>query len=84
MSLNACWSRPIPVLHGKERQTLRTFLCPQIKVSSPVTNLDAAYLLVEANCVFAAPLAFPLLAVMIRHTLRVSRDISLTVPDHQG
>ena len=40
--------------------------------------------LLETDCVFTAPLTFPLLGAMFRRTLRVSREISLTVPDdHQ-
>ena len=30
MSLNACWSRPIAVLDGQERQALRTFAALKI------------------------------------------------------
>ena len=40
-------------------------------------------LLIETGCVFAAPLTFPFLSAMFCHTLRVSRELSLTVPDHQ-
>ena len=65
---------------------------PQIKGACPFTNFldmrfaqctNATYLLVGTDCVLTAPLTFPLLGVMFRHTLRVSREISLTVPDHQ-
>ena len=44
---------------------------------------NAAYLLVETDCGFPTPLTFPLMGVQFRHTLRVSREIALTVPDNQ-
>ena len=39
--------------------------------------------MVEPNRAFTAPLTFPCLGVILRHTLRISRESSLAVPDHQ-
>ena len=91
MSLNACWSRPIAVLDPKERQAFRTFstVNPDCQPIHGLLQMfftqctNAVYLLVETDCVFATPLTFPCMGVTFRHTLRVSREISLTVPDHQ-
>ena len=92
MSLNACWSRPIAVLDGNERQALRTFSArkPRLPAHSRASltsfSRTARMLLtpfVETDCVFAAPLTFPFMGVKFRHTLRVSREISLTMPDNQ-
>ena len=78
---------------GRERETsFADIFSPQSKVACPYTSFfdvhfakctNATYLLVETDCVFTAPRTFPFLSVMFCHTLPISRDISLTVSDHQ-
>ena len=42
------------------------------------------YFFDETDGVFAAPLTFPLVSIQFRHTLRVCREVSLTVSDNQA
>ena len=86
MSVNACWSRPIAVLDGNERQAVRTFSARKSRLpahsrgSPKCISRNARMLLIsllKTYCVFAAPLTFPLMGVKFRQTLRVRREFSL-------
>ena len=92
MSVKTCWSRPIAVSDGKERQALRISsarkprLPAHARASATCFSRKARRLLIffdETDGVFASPLTFPLVSVQFRHTLRVCREVSLTVSDDQ-
>ena len=95
MSLNACWSRPIAVLGGKERHALHIYFLKKISARearlfahAPASSTCAsrsARMLSLLNPIVPSPLhsRFPFQGVILRHTLQVRREIPLTVPDNQ-
>ena len=91
MSVKACWSRPIAVLNGKERQVLRISTARKPRLLAHTSFCDvfftqctyAVYFFAETDGVFVLPLTFPFLSVQFRNTLRVCREISLPVSNDQ-
>ena len=90
LSLNVCWSRPIAVLSAKERHALRVFSALK---SRPFAHSLASSTRALAHGCFVPPCQTRsylqsathvfIAGRNVRHTLRISRDNSLTVPDHQ-
>ena len=92
MSLNACWSRPIAVLDGKERQALRIRVALKSRflahswASATCLIRRSRILLVSLSkpiLVLIAPLTFPFFGIVLGHTLRVGREVALVVTDDQ-
>ena len=85
MSVKTCWSRPIVVVDGKERQALRIssarkpWLLAHTRASATCFSHKTRFLFMSLTI----PMSSSSLSVQFRYTLRVCREVSLTVFDDE-